>query len=171
DTGGFGCHTHRWQRRSRHAREERGGFTDRRCQTQLTTALESVMRYSIGRDLRLRFGGVGLADDLSVDAELDLFGDHQTARFQQLIPRQAPLGAVDLARGLRSETGVAPRVLHRTGDFGFEGDRVGDAAHGEVALYDEVITVTVDRRRFEGDVRVVLSIEEVGGAQVGVAVG
>src|SRR5690606_22162929 len=112
----------------------------------------------------------GLADHLCVDAELDVFRDEQAAGLEHLVPGQSPLGAVDLALGLGSETRVAPRVGHGPGHFCREGDGVRGASDREVTPDLQVVAVAGYGGRLEGDVGVVVRVEEVGAAEVRVTI-
>src|SRR6202012_2130164 len=81
----------------------------------------------------------------------------------------AEVGPVDL--GLRGEADARAAVSVRAEavDLEVERDRLGDALEGEVALQDEAFLAGLERGGGEGHRRVLLDLEEVGAADVRVA--
>src|SRR5215831_2699654 len=112
-------------------------------------------------------------DVLCLDFDADLLADRDAARLERDVPLEAPVLAVDAAAGTDAAAGVAPGIL----DDGrqrlhVQRHRAGDAADGQVAGHAQVAGGAgrgVDPRRTERDRRVVGDVEEVGAAQVVVA--
>ena len=78
-----------------------------------------------------------------------------------------------LMRGaaLEADAEVAEGVAGRAGGLEDDRDGLGDALDGQVAGDRPVVAVALDLGRGEGDLRVVLGVEEVGRDEVAVAVG
>src|SRR5881227_474562 len=72
---------------------------------------------------------------LRLDVELDAhaLADEEAARLQGLVPRQAPVLAVDLGAGREAEPLVAPRRGLGAVELHIEHDRPGHALDREVA--------------------------------------
>ena len=91
--------------------------------------------------------------------------------FEGGVPRQAEFLAADL--GFRAEPGAGgtERVHCDAGELDFEVHRLGDAADGEVPGEHIVLAVAPDARGAERHLGILLDVEEVFAADVGVAVG
>src|SRR6478672_10520363 len=114
----------------------------------------------------------GVLDGRDVELELDLLADEHAAGLERGVPGQAPVLAVDGGRALEADAQVAEGVTGRAGGLELDGDRLGDALHGQVAGDQPGGGVlALDLGRDEGDLLVVVGVEEVGGLQVAVAVG
>src|SRR5690606_7456205 len=85
---------------------------------------------------------------------------------EHLVPGEAPVGAVELAAGFGGDAGVAPGVGDELAELGLEGDGLGDAADGQLALDLVAVALRGDGGGLEAHLGVVLDVEEVGAAQV-----
>src|SRR5207248_2939397 len=74
-----------------------------------------------------------------------------------------------LAVGDQPHALAAPRVGPAAGQLGAKLDRARDALDGQLALHEEVVPAGLDARGPEGDLRMALDVEEVGGPEVLVA--
>src|SRR6185437_2481437 len=107
---------------------------------------------------------------LDFQADLDLVPDQHAASLERLVPAQAEILAVDLAGGLEAAAGAAPGIFGDGGGcFDRERDWLGHAMDGEIAGHAVAIAVRADLRGAEGQGRVLLGVEEVGAAQVRIA--
>src|SRR5207237_5686451 len=78
---------------------------------------------------------------------------------------------VDLAAGGEARPGAAEGDRAEAVDLELQGDGPGDAADGELAVEEEVVTVRADAGGAERHRRMRLDLEEVGAADVVVPVG
>jgi hypothetical protein len=117
-------------------------------------------------------GGSGLLGGRDVEGQLDLVGDEHVAAAEGLVELHAVLAAAELAGELQADLLVAVGVDVDAVDLGGEDELVGDAVQREVA--DDAVGVLVDgldAGGLEGEVLVGVGVEEVGRAQVRVALG
>src|SRR5439155_9565002 len=110
-------------------------------------------------------------DGLHVELDAHFLSDEHAAGLERKVPGEAPVLAVDF--GGRAERD--PLIAHRRGagalELDLERDRTGDLAHGEVAGQRPGAGRTfLDTGGPERDVRVAVDVEEVGTAEVRVAV-
>src|SRR5450631_3641313 len=136
-------------------------------QAPKTTALGR----SRGRSLDEGASGrrVGLGDRRDVELKLDLLADQYATGLQSRVEAQAPVGTADGRATFETHADVAVGVLRRADLLEDNGHRMGDGLNGQVAGDTPVGTVTLDSGGDEGDVGVVLNVEEVGGLEVAVA--
>src|SRR5690349_11607731 len=113
----------------------------------------------------------GVADRRDVELELDLLGDEDAAGLERGVPGEAPVLAVDAGAALEADAQVAERVAGRAGRLEGDRDRLGLPLDGQLTGDDPVLAVALDLGRGEGDLLVVVGVEEVGRAEVAVAVG
>jgi len=108
--------------------------------------------------------------DLELDA--DLAADDDTAGLDREVPGGAEVVPVDLGDGREPGPLTAPRIVAPAQVLELERDRPGDAADREVTV-NPVLTLAVlgDRGAPERELREPLDVEEVGAAEMGVAVG
>src|SRR5579859_1292893 len=126
---------------------------------------ESVARFCLGG------GGFGhLDDDLGVDGELDGVA-RERDRAGDSVPVEPEVHAVDLSgRADAQALAAAERVGQPALDGAGQLDRPGGLLDREVAADAVVLVVDLlDAGDAEGQVRVLLGVEEVGGLEVGVA--
>ena len=128
-----------------------------------------VLRADAARSRQIRRGQADLTAEISnsrVTFSLTSTPPASSAAFQ-LTPQSLRLMTTEPSKPMRAlPNGSVGRALELERDR----DRLGDAADGQVAGDLEVVAaVVLDRGRDEGDLRVVLDVEEVVGAQVLVA--
>src|SRR5260370_14297054 len=112
------------------------------------------------------------SDGLHVEGDLDVVADDDAAALEQLVPVEPELLAVDRGLGEEADPLVPPGVLARAEVFGIELHRTRHPAHRELAEHPvSVLPPALDLAALEGDRRVVLDVEEFGGAVVLVPVG
>src|SRR3954451_5019639 len=147
--------------RSEHDRVRTSSRTSSPCQKLLLTVSLLTVSHLLGA-----------LDSGNVELELDLLADEDAALVEREVPGQVPVATVDRRFALEADAEAAPRVHRGASELPVDGDRVGLAVDGEVADQGEDVVVDLlDLGADEGDLRVVLEVEEVGGLQVGVAVG
>src|SRR5450759_897114 len=117
-------------------------------------------------------GTGGVEDGLDLDGETDLLAEGDTATVEGHVERDAEVAAVELAGGREADSGVAERgagleAVH----LELERHRPGDAVEGQIPVDDQVVTVVANAGRLVGHGGVAFDLEEVGRADVGVAVG
>ncbi|VOL54490.1 Uncharacterised protein [Streptococcus pneumoniae] len=114
--------------------------------------------------------GVGLGQhEGGADLELHLVRDQEAAGLGGRVPGQAEVLAGDLARGLEAHAGHAEGILVLAAELGLELHGLGDAVQRQLADQGELLGLAADLGGAEGHGGELLHVEEVGGAQVGVA--
>src|SRR5579862_2430805 len=98
----------------------------------------AIRRLRGDRNLRLH------RDRLDLDRYPDFVADRDAARFEHLVPGQAPLLAVDLRVHRERRALVAPGVLRGPGELPAQRHRPGGAANGQVAGDRHVGSLLVD---------------------------
>src|SRR3954462_2274511 len=110
------------------------------------------------------------AVDLRLDLDLDRLADEHAAGLEGLVPGEAERLAVELGWGREAARVGAPRGGGDAFDDRIEHHGPGHPVHGQVSLEDEPVALVVtDLRAGEGDLGELLGVEEVGAAQVLVA--
>src|SRR5665647_2277654 len=113
---------------------------------------------------------VRLKHRLDLDAELDLLADQPATGLERLVPREAPLLAVDLRLGGKESALTAERVAHLPVVLGLQRDGPGYSTDGEIAVdLPVVVAVVFHTRARERQLRVRVDLEEVRAAQMIVA--
>src|SRR5665811_2155191 len=113
---------------------------------------------------------VRLKHRLDLDAELDLLADQPATGLERLVPREAPLLAVDLRLGGEEGALTAERVAHLPVVLGLHRDGLGYSTDGEIAVdLPVVVAVVLHTRARERQLRVRVDLEEVRAAQMIVA--
>src|SRR3712207_3960908 len=102
--------------------------------------------------------------DLELDVDLVAAGDG--AAVHRHVDVHAELLAGDLGLGAEAGAGAAVGVGAEAVELELQGDRLGDALDGQVALDGPVGAVGADGGGPEGHLGVVAHVEEVGGADV-----
>src|SRR5687767_9180503 len=106
---------------------------------------------------------------LHIDRDPDVVAHENAARLERLVPGEAELAAVDRGRGAERQSLTAPRVASATFVGRLENDFPRDVPDRQ--LSDEAVSVTLDpldTRAPKRDGRVLLDLEEICRAQVGV---
>src|SRR5665811_337974 len=97
---------------------------------------------------------VRLKHRLDLDAELDLLADQPATGLERLVPREAPLLAVDLRLGGKESALTAERVAHLPVVLGLQRDGLGDSTDREIAVDPPVLAaVVLHAGAFEGQLR------------------
>src|SRR4051794_14591156 len=109
---------------------------------------------------------LGRADQLELDRDRDVVGERVAAGRDRGVPVDAVGRAVDDGLELDGDAVLAVEVLRRAGDRAGGLDGLGDAAHGQLALDDQLLAVLLEVRGGEGDLRVTLRVEEVRALEV-----
>src|SRR5690554_2831078 len=114
-------------------------------------------------------------DRLYFHLDAHLVGHQHAARLQSLVPFEAPVAPVYLARGLEADPLLAPPVLPTSLEQDVERHGLGGVGDGQVPAHPEagaLLRRGADRLgAAEHDRGLRLGVEEVGAAQVPVAVG
>src|SRR3954451_2403897 len=118
---------------------------------------------------RAREGSGGAEDGLDLELDGDLVTDDDTAAVHRHLDVDAEVVAVDLGLGREAGAVAAVGVRSEAVELQGQGDRAGVALEGQLALDGPVGAVGAHRGGPEGHLRVVLDVEEVGGADVRVA--
>jgi hypothetical protein len=113
---------------------------------------------------RTRLGSA--LDELEVDGQGHVVGQHEAALGQRGVPVEAELRAVDDRLELEAELGVAERVLDGAGDRAGRADALGVALDRQVARDGDAAVADRDVGRLEADPRVLLGVEELRRLQV-----
>src|SRR5512146_1500144 len=113
----------------------------------------------------------GPQDALDLEVDGDVLADRDAAGHagDRAVERYAEVHAVDVADRGEAHAGAAVRVGTETADLKVEGDGLGDALQRQVALEHEALLGRLDAGGDEGHRRVLLHLEEVGAADVSVA--
>src|SRR5215467_309367 len=80
-------------------------------------------------------------DGLGLDVDGDLVADHDAAALDGRVPADAEVVPVDDAGGGEARPRAAPRVGGEAAQLDLEGERLGDAADGQLAVDLEVVAV------------------------------
>src|SRR5690606_5426041 len=115
--------------------------------------------------------GSGLETGLDLEEDGDLVADHGAAAFERHVDGDAEVLAIDDGGGLEAGDGALAHAGVDAVELELQLDRAGDAAQSEVAVDDVVVTVRADAGGDEGGGGELFGVEEVGRADVGVAVG
>ena len=107
--------------------------------------------------------------ELELDVQVDLVRQRLVAVGKLGVPADSIIGAVDRGAEREAQAGVAHEVIGGTLDRAGCRDRLGDALERELTLQRERVAVGGEAVGAEGDLRVLLGVEEVRRAQVGVA--
>src|SRR5690606_17982412 len=114
---------------------------------------------------------VGL-DGRDLELQHDLVADQHAAGLQRGVPGDAELLAADRGAALEADPLVAERVQCRALEGQRNGHLLGDALDGQVTGdVESVLTGLLDLGGGEGDLRVLVQLQEVTAAQVGVTIG
>src|ERR1700691_2714260 len=105
-----------------------------------------------------------------LQGDRDLLADSHAAAGNRAVVADAPVIPVDLGGGGEARAGAAVGVGSEAVDLKLQRDRLGGAADGEVTVEQEVAAVATDAGGVEGHRGVGLDFEEVGTADVIVAV-
>src|SRR4029453_2780831 len=100
----------------------------------------------------------------------NLVADKDAAGLKHRVPGQAEVLAADGGFAGDACAGVAEGIHCDAVEFGFDGNFLGDSLDGEIAHKIEAVAVCLDMAGYEGDLRVLLHIEEVLSLDVAVAV-
>src|SRR5581483_5194354 len=103
------------------------------------------------------------------DVDLDFVAHEHAAGLERLVPLEAPLAAADRALRAETEAIVAPRILAGARLLDVEDDLVRLIANREIARDFVVAARAFDLLALEDHLREFLRVEEVGRAQVAVA--
>src|SRR4051812_4874350 len=116
--------------------------------------------------------GSGLAQHtLDLEGDLDLLAHDGAAAVERHGDVDAELAAADRGGGREAGARATVGVRAEAVDLEGEGDGAGDALDRQLAVERVVVAVGADRRAVERPGRVGLDLEEVGGADVAVALG
>ena len=133
---------------------------------------ERPRRRGDGRSRFLLKERLRLLDRLGVDRDLDVVAEHDPARVERLVPVDAELFPVDRRLGVEAVALGAVGTGPRTEEGDVHHDRLLDAVHVQHAAHLRGLLLLVDVRHLralEGDLRVLLDVEEIRGAEVLVA--
>src|SRR5690348_6724479 len=110
------------------------------------------------------------SEKLELEADLHLVADQQAAGFERLIPGQTEIAAADLRRRAESEALAAPRIRDPALLDDVERHLTRHAVDRQVAGELELAAAAIEHARpLERDARILLRVEEVGRAEVRVA--
>jgi uncharacterized protein (TIRG00374 family) len=121
--------------------------------------------------VRVARGGSGLQAGLDLEGDGDLVADDGAAAFEGHVDGDAEVLAVEDGGGFEAGDRAVAHAGVDAAEFEGEFDGAGDAVEGEVALDHVVVALGADGGGGEGGGGVLLGVEEVGGLDVGVAVG
>ena len=107
---------------------------------------------------------------MNIKGDGDVAAEQEPACLERSVPLNAEVFALDLRRGGEAGLVVAVPVLTEAAEFEVEGDRLGHAAEGEVAVNEERSTLFANAGAVKGELRELFYCEEVVGAQVAVAI-
>src|ERR1700761_393183 len=113
----------------------------------------------------------GLENAFDLEVQVHLVADHgDVGAGDGAVEADAEVLAADLALGREAGAGAAVSVRAEAVDLEAQRDRAGDGAEGQVAVDVVLAAVLADASGLEGDVRVLLDVQEVLAADVVVAV-
>src|ERR1700760_287073 len=113
----------------------------------------------------------GLENALDLEVQVDLVADHgAVGAGDDAVEVDAEVLAADLALGREAGPRAAVSVRAEAVDLQAEGDRTGDFLDGEVAVDEVLAALLAHAGGLEGDVGVLLDVQEVLAADVVVAV-
>src|SRR5437660_4464483 len=116
------------------------------------------------------YNNLCLIERFQVDLNIDIFADQHAATLKRCVPVEAPFFAVQLCFGAQTRNLHTPGIFPLTVVFCIESHRLRYAAHRQIAEYLVLIATRVlDLRALKGEHRVMLRIEEIGRAQVPIA--
>ena len=119
----------------------------------------------VGEDWQLSAGsGVQVGFDLQHD--LNLLAQCDAATGDRTVVADPEVGAVDLGGCREAGLGPALRVCAELGCLQGQGERLGDATDGQVAIQEELAAGLSEPGRDEAQSGVVLGVEEVRGTDV-----
>src|SRR5205807_7134481 len=110
-------------------------------------------------------------DGLDLEDDLDAVADDDAAGLEHGVEVDAEVAALDLAGGGEAAARPAEGIRPEAARLQVERDRLRDALERQLAVQQVVVTVGPDASGAEVHRLVLLGVEEVGGAQVVVAVG
>lgn len=114
-----------------------------------------------------------LTDAFNVDADLDVVAYQEASRLQGRVPVQIEVLAVDGGRRAEADALSTPGVRALTRELSVHGNLFGNAVDGEIAD-DHVLVlapVQLHALALEDQLRVMLRIKEIGGAEVVIPLG
>jgi hypothetical protein len=115
------------------------------------------------------FGGGWLVDCREINFDFHVIANQDTAALQRSVPVQIKIFAVDRRFSGQPCTLHAVEVFDLAAIFGIEGHLLRYAANGQVAgNFVLLVSYLLNFGTFEGKFRMVVGIEEIGGAQVSV---
>src|ERR1035441_5224048 len=120
-------------------------------------------RGGCGLDFRL------LQCQLTVDLELHLLADEETAPTERNVPGEAPVRPVHRSGQGAADLRVAEGIDDRAGVLVVEGQLAGDLFDLQVACDLEVVALGCDRLQRENNLGVLLGVEEVGALEMTIA--
>src|SRR5947209_4339568 len=109
-------------------------------------------------------------DQLELDGQRDVIGEREAALGQRGVPLEAVLSPVDRRLERQSETGLAGDVDVRPGDLTAGTERMCVALDRQLTLQGHGVALAADVGRPEAQLRVLLDVEEIRGAEVGLEV-
>src|SRR6266516_2057114 len=125
-----------------------------------------------GRWWALSVGRLGWVEDgFDLDEDLDAVADDHPAAVQGDVGADAEVAPVELGGGREAGPGAAVGVAGEAVDVQGQGDRPGHPVQGQLAADVEAVLAVADAGGAEGHRRVGVGLEEVGRAEVLVALG
>src|SRR4051794_29518821 len=109
---------------------------------------------------------LGLLRELQVGDDRDFVRESRLAARERVVPADPELVAVDLGLELQAEAGPAERVVECIGYDAGDLDGLGVALDRDLAIDRHLVAVAVDRLRLEGQLWVLLGVEEVRALEV-----
>src|SRR6266536_4991507 len=112
-----------------------------------------------------------LAHELDLELQADRPAEHEPAGLQRRVPDEAPILAVDLGPGREARALTQRRVGVGTVELELEGDQARDVPDGQLAIEPPTALPgpPAHGRRAEGDLWVLVHVEEIRRAHVAVA--
>src|SRR5665647_515480 len=145
--------------------------TGRRCTTCCATLTCSSRPGASPRSSRRgsEGGALRLLHGLDFEQHLDLVTDRHAAALDHLVPNETEVAAIELRLCAEADALAAPWILPRALVGRVERHFLRDSADGQVAHDFELRGAARDARAREGDFGEVLRVEEIGAAEVGIA--